>query len=175
MTEALLRTHNEWSCRLLIEKVFGKWQRKTAINQEYRANVELEKKKWTLQTTKHQSTVLSGQYSSEREKIAALEKELGDITEEFVSTEDEVSKLEELGTTWRIALHTMKMEVLRLGLIVERCSKTKPQKKRRLSDEEIRVRLADDDRYEQNGKSQLSYLKTSDRILSKWKRIRILS
>lgn len=170
MKDSLLITHDQWRSRLLLDRAFGRWQKKTFANIEYRDNVALERRKWDLQTTKHQSTVLSNQYSIEREKIASLEKELGAITEDFVNTEDEISRLEEVGTTWRIALHTMKMEILRLGLIVERCSKTVVTKRRRLSDEEHKTRILDDDRYDQFTESKLSYLQTSNRILSKWER-----
>jgi hypothetical protein len=81
---------------------------------------------------------LSLVYTRDREKITRIENELIDVTSQFVEREDEVSKLEELCTTWKIALHALKLEFVRLALIMEKCSTARQPKKRRFSNEDWR-------------------------------------
>ena len=163
-------SHRTWHDRLAVENAFGKWQRRCAERGHTRADIDLQRKIWTLQSTKQETTLLSGFYAREREHVQAIENELGDITTQFVASEEEVSRLEELSTTWKIALHAMKMELLRLAIVIQRCSDTQEQKRRRFSDEDRHDRLRDDDRYTQTTASTLSMMQTSNRVIGKWER-----
>ena len=163
-------SNEQWKNRILLEKAFGKWQLKAAEQRHFSKSVELEKQRWQLQKVKQRTTFLSGSYAKEREKIAEIEDSLGEITQQFVSSEEELAKLEETTTTWKIALHAMKMELMRLAIVFQKCSKPKVAKRRRYSDEDYYDRLKNDDRYNQTTRSILSQMKTGDRVISKWER-----
>ena len=160
MANKLMVSSMQWRNRKMLDTSFAKWQMRYSMNKNNIASKALEHKNWDLQTTKQATTVLSGQYAKEREKIAAIESNLGDITSQFIQTEDDITKLEEITTTWKIALHAMKMEYIRLATVVEQCSTPQSKRRRRMSDEDVISRLAEDDRYMQGSKSRLSVLKT---------------
>lgn len=166
----LLESSIQWNERKLLDTSFAKWQLRYSQNKSNIAAKALEKRKWDLQSTKQATTVLSGQYAKEREKIAAIESNLGDVTSAFIETEDEITKLEEITTTWKIALHAMKMEYIRLATAVQQCSKPFVRRKRRMSGEDAQSRLADDDRYNQGTESRLDQLQISNRVIGKWQR-----
>ena len=170
VTHELMKSHTEWHSRFLIEYSFGKWQSKFSYNKLYRSSIALEKRKWDLQRTKKNTANLSTEYSKEREIILGIEEELGLVTKEYIQKEDEISSLEEISTTWRIALHAMKMEFLRLALTVQKCYTPHYYKKRRYSDEDRRDRLKNDDRYGEETNSRLNSLKISERVIEKWER-----
>ena len=170
MAHMLMDSSVQWHNRKMIEVSFAKWQMRFSMNKNSVAAKALEKKKWELQATKQATTVLSGQYAKEREKIAAIESNLGDITSQFIKTEDDITKLEEITTTWKIALHAMKMEYIRLATAVEQCATPQSKRRRRMSDEDVQTRLGEDDRYMQTARTRLSVLQTSDRVVGKWKR-----
>lgn len=163
-------SHRTWHDRIAVENAFGKWQKRYAERWNTRADLDLQRKIWSLQSTKQDTTLLSGFYAREREHVQAIENELGDITTQFVASEEEVSRLEELSTTWKIALHAMKMELLRLAVVIQRCSNPQAAKRRRFSDEDCHDRLCDDDRYTQTTNSTLSMMQTSNRVIGKWQR-----
>jgi len=166
----LAESHNEWRSRVLIEIAFGKWQTRFIFTLQQRSSVQLEKRKWDLQRTKQITTQLSSDYSKARDTIVKIEDELSDITKVYIQKEDVISQLEEISTTWRIALHTMKMELLRLSITVDRCSSPRRYKKRRYSDEDHHERLHQDDRYGEETQSRLNVLQLSNRITENWKR-----
>ncbi|OHT08106.1 hypothetical protein TRFO_23462 [Tritrichomonas foetus] len=166
----LAESNKQWTNRMLLERMFGKWQRKAAERHSFAAAHELEKRRWELQSTKQRTTLLSGFYAKEREKIASIEANLGDVTQQFVASEEELAKLEEVSTTWKIALHAMKMELMRLSIVVQKCSTPKPTKQRRYSDEDYHDRLKNDDRYGQDTRSKLSMMKVGDRVVGRWER-----
>lgn len=168
--EQLDQSNREWQGRKMLEHAFGTWQRRAAEKNNFKAAIDLERRRWTLQNTKTNTSLLSGLYAKQRDKISAIEAELGEITSKFVQNEDEVSKLEEISTTWRIALHAMKMELMRLAIVVQKCATPKPQKRRRFSDDDIHGRLRDDDRYDQGTNSRLTMMQTSNRVIGKWER-----
>lgn len=62
------------------------------------------------------------------------------------------------------------MELMRLSIVVQRCSAPRPRKHRRFSDEDFHDRLKNDDRYGQETRSRLSMMKAGDRIIGKWER-----
>jgi hypothetical protein len=164
------RSHNAWRNRFIVDCSFGLWQRKLAEREKYRADIDLERRHWKLQATKQDTQLLSALYTRDRDRIAAIETELGDVTAQFVGSEEEVSRLEELSTTWKIALHALKMELMRLGLVVQRCSTPDPPRRRRFSSEDSHDRLSQDDRYAEHTQSRLSHMQTSDRVIGKWVR-----
>jgi hypothetical protein len=155
---------------LLAEQVFAKWRKRYADLENARADKELQRSRWRLQEAKQSTTFLSGLYARDREKISGIEAELGRVTNQFVNSENEVSQFEEVTTTWKIALHAMKMELMRLAISVQRCSTPKPQKRRRLSNEDCRDRLGNDDRYAKSTSSRISLMQTSDRVIGNWSR-----
>ena len=109
------------------------------------------------------------QYVSERDQIAATEHALGEVTTSFAQSEAIVVQLEDVATTWRIALHAMKMELLRLAKSVERCNGA--SRPRRPSADEASEILVDDDHYDgKGGKSILSALQISNRVMGRWER-----
>lgn len=163
-------SHNQWHNRSLLEQSFGRWQVRFVKRENTRMDIDLQHQHWKLQGAKQETTFLSGLYARDRDQIAAIEGELGSITSQFVANEEEVSKLEELSTTWKIALHAMKMEVLRLSVIVQRCSTAKPERRRRFSNEDFHDRLKNDDRHTQETRSKLSMLQIGNRVIGKWKR-----
>ena len=170
MGQKLMDSSLQWYNRKMIEVSFAKWQMRYSLNKNRVAAKALEKRNWDLQATKQATTVLSGQYAKEREKIAAIESNLGDITSQFIKTEDDITKLEEITTTWKIALHAMKMEYIRLATAVEQCATPQSKRRRRMSDEDAHSRLGEDDRYMQGSRTRLSVLQTSDRVVGRWKR-----
>ncbi|KAK8889594.1 hypothetical protein M9Y10_034345 [Tritrichomonas musculus] len=170
MTAQLFESNQQWHNRVLLEKMFSTWQRRAADRSNFRAAHELEKRRWELQSTKQRTTLLSGFYAKERDQIASIETQLGEVTQKFISNEEELTNLEEVSTTWRIALHAMTMELMRLAIAVQKCSSAKPVKHRRYSDEDSHDRLKKDDRYGQNSRSKLSMMKAGDRVIGKWER-----
>lgn len=170
MKQQMMESNIQWRNRTLLEKSFEKWQKRAADESNFRAALALEKKNWELQATKQRTTLLSTSYAKEREKIASIETELGDVTQKFVSSEEELSRLEEVSTTWKIALHAMKMELMRLSIVVQKCQSPKPIKQRRFSDEDFHDRLKNDDRYNQETRSKMSMMRIGDRVIGKWKR-----
>ena len=170
MAAQLFESNRQWHNRVLLEKTFSKWQRKAADKNNFNAAHELEKRRWELQSTKQRTTLLSGFYAKERDQIASIETELGEVTQKFIENEEELTNLEEVSTTWKIALHAMKMELMRLSIVVQRCSAPRPRKHRRFSDEDFHDRLKNDDRYGQETRSRLSMMKAGDRIIGKWER-----
>jgi hypothetical protein len=163
-------SHTVWQNRRIMDNAFGKWQRRLAEQIRDHVEIELERKRWQLDQTKQATQFLSVLYARDREKITAIESELIDVTSQFVSREDEVSTLEELCTTWKIALHALKLEFMRLALIVEKCSTARQPKKRRFSNEDWRERVAGDDRYGKGAQTRLSMMRVSDRVIGKWER-----
>jgi hypothetical protein len=163
-------SHEAWRNRFLVENSFGTWQRKLAERENHRADVDLERRQWRLQATKHETQLLSSLYTRDRDRIASIEQELGEVTAQFVASEEEVSRLEEVSTTWKIALHALKMELMRIALVVQRCSTPKPPKRRRFSSEDCSDRLSQDDRYGREAETRLSYMQTSNRVIGKWER-----
>jgi hypothetical protein len=163
-------SHEAWRNRFILESTFGTWQRRLADKENYLADVALERRRWRLQATKHDTQLLSSLYTRDRDRISSIETELGEVTGQFVASEEEVSRLEEVSTTWKIALHALKMELMRIALVVQRCSTPKPPKRRRLSSEDYHDRLANDDRYSRETESRLSHMQTSDRVIGKWER-----
>jgi hypothetical protein len=107
------QSHEAWRNRFILERAFGTWQRRLAERENYLADVDLERRQWKLQASKHDTQLLSGLYTRDRDRIANIETELGEVTAQFVASEEEVSRLEEISTTWKIALHALKMELLR--------------------------------------------------------------
>lgn len=170
MTAQLFESNRQWHNRVLLEKTFSTWQRKAADKNNFNAALELEKRRWELQSTKQRTTLLSGSYAKERDKIANIETELGEVTQKFISNEEELTNLEEVSTTWKIALHAMKMELMRLSIAVQKCSTPKTTKHRRYSDEDFHDRLKNDDRYGQSSRSKMSMFKAGDRVIGKWER-----
>jgi hypothetical protein len=168
MAQLLDESHNTWRERGLLERTYGIWQRKYMERENERADLALQRAHWRLQESKHNTGFLSGLYSRDREKIQGIETDLGNVTTRFVGSENEVSLLEELTTTWKIALHAMKMELMRLAIAVQRCATAKPLRRRRLSNEDCRDRLANDDRYSQSTASKMSLMRTADRVIGKW-------
>ncbi|EAY23008.1 hypothetical protein TVAG_182440 [Trichomonas vaginalis G3] len=170
MDNLLFQSGQQWRARRVLDEAFAKWQLAYGKNKNARAGKALEQRKWYLQSTKQNTTMLSAEYAKEREKIAAIEKNLGDVTTQFIQTEDEIARLEDVTTTWKIALHAMKMEYIRLATIVEKCATSSVRKQRRMSDDDFYERINNDDRYMQGSKSRLNNFKTADRVVGKWER-----
>jgi hypothetical protein len=168
--EQLDESHRAWKQRVTMERLFGKWQRRMMEEKNKVRDLDLQRRHWKLQATKHETSLLSSLYAKEREKIAQIETELGDVTTNFVRSEEEVGKLEEISTTWKIALHALKMELLRLGLVIEKCGTAGVKKKRRMSSEDSRDRLNNDDRYGKEARTRLGAMHISDRVVGTWKR-----
>jgi hypothetical protein len=168
MAQMLDHSHSTWRERGMLERTFGLWQRKFRELENQRADLTLQRSHWKLQESKQNTGFLSGLYSRDREKIQGIETDLGDVTVRFVGSENEVSVLEELTTTWKIALHAMKMELMRIAIAVQRCATAKPLRRRRLSNEDCRDRLANDDRYAQKTSSRMTLMRTGDRVIGKW-------
>lgn len=166
----LLESYNRWRNRNLCDTCFHKWQIRYVSERNFVASKKLEKRNWDLQSSKHNTSWLSSKYSMGKDKIKQIEDELGKVTSEFIETENEITKLEDTTTVWRIALHAMKMELSRSAISVQECSTPAPVKRRRLSDEYRRERISNDDRYTHGTTSLISQLKISDRVMSSWKR-----
>lgn len=163
-------SHTAWQNRRIVDGAFGLWQRRLAGHIGYHVGIELERKRWQLERTKQETQFLSALYARDREKITRIETELIEVTSQFVDREDEVAKLEELCTTWKIALHALKLEFMRLALIVEKCSTARQPKKRRFSNADWSERVSGDDRYGKEARTRLSMMQVSDRVIGKWER-----
>jgi hypothetical protein len=163
-------SHITWQCRRTMDRAFGTWQRRLAESVNHNVETDLEHKRWRLEQTKQETQLLSVLYSRDRDRITDIENRLIGVTSGFVATEDEVSRLEELCTTWKIALHAMKLEYMRLALIVEKCSTSVQPRRRRFSNEDWHDRVAGDDRYGNEGQTRLSMMQVSDRVIGKWER-----